>query len=100
MYITNIKHLANASVKMTEEMPSEVRELFEFLTLVIVTTTTALPKTLTLTDVKCIGKSCDGLIKTALRPDTEEIHWYCPECEREGLINNWQGTRWDQRNEI
>jgi len=26
---------------------------------------------------------------------SEEIHWYCPECENEGLISNWQGTRWD-----
>jgi RNA polymerase subunit RPABC4/transcription elongation factor Spt4 len=36
------------------------------------------------------------MIKTAVRPDTTEIHWYCPECEKEGLINNWQGTEWDQ----
>ncbi len=35
------------------------------------------------------------MIKTALRPDTEQIHWYCPDCENEGLISNWQRTKWD-----
>jgi hypothetical protein len=97
MYITNIRHLSDASAKMSEEMPAEVRELFELLTLVIDSTTRTLPDTLTTTDVRCTEKGCDGLIKSALRPDTGEIHWYCPVCEKEGLINNWQGTKWDQR---
>jgi hypothetical protein len=96
MYITNIKHLLEASVKMPEEMPSEARELIGFLTVIIDNATRTLPHTLTSTGVKCFGKGCDGLIKTAVRPDTTEIHWYCPECEKEGLINNWQGTKWDQ----
>ena len=98
MYITNIRHLADASARMPEDMPEEPRELFEFLTLVIESTTMTLPSTLTTSDVRCPGTGCDGLIKSALRPDTEEIHWYCPECEKEGLINNWQGTKWDHIN--
>ena len=97
MFITNIRHLADASATMLNEMPEEPRELFDLLTQVIETTTLTLPATLTTTDIRCNAKSCDGLIKSALRPDTNEIHWYCPECEREGLINNWQGTKWDQR---
>jgi hypothetical protein len=97
MYITNIKHLQDASINMSQEMPEEPKDLLEFLTLVIDTTTRSLPATLTTTVVRCFGKGCDGLIKTALRPDNEEIHWYCPECEKEGLINNWQDTIWDQR---
>ena len=97
MFITNIRHLADASATMLNEMPEEPRELFDLLTQVIETTTLTLPATLTTTVIRCNAKSCDGLIKSALRPDTDEIHWYCPECEREGLINNWQGTKWDQR---
>jgi hypothetical protein len=96
MYITNIKHLLDASVKMPEEMPAEARELIGFLKMIIDHTTRTLPQTLTSTGVGCFGKGCEGLIKTAVRPDTTEIHWYCPECEKEGLINNWQGTEWDQ----
>ena len=95
MYITNIRHLLDASVKMPEEMPVEARELIDFLKVIIDQTTRTLPQTLTSTGVSCFGKGCEGMIKTAVRPDTTEIHGYCPECEKEGLINNWQGTNWD-----
>ena len=98
MYITNIQHLLDASVKMEEEMPKEARELIGFLTLIIDTTTKILPQTLTTTDVRCFQKGCSGFIKSALRPDTGEIHWYCPDCENEGVISEWQRTKWDNRN--
>jgi hypothetical protein len=97
MYITNIQHLLDASVNMTEEMPKEARELIGFLTLIIDTTTKNLPQTLTSTDIGCFMKGCNGFIKTALRPDTEEIHWYCPDCEEEGVISGWQMSKWDNR---
>jgi hypothetical protein len=100
MYITNIRHLLDASEKMPEEMPAEARELVEFLIQVIDSTTSTLPNTLTSTTVRCFGIGCDGQIKSALRPDNEEIHWFCPDCEKEGLINNWQGTQWDHRSHL
>ncbi len=28
------------------------------------------------------------------------IHWFCPECEDEGLLDGWQGLMWDMRNGI
>ena len=95
MYINNFQHLLDASEKMSDEMPKGVRELIGFLTLIIDTTTTNISQTLTTTNVKCFEKGCSGLIKTALRPDTGEIHWYCPECENEGVISDWQKTKWD-----
>ena len=97
MYITNIQHLLEASENMPEVMPKESKELIGFLTLVINTTTKYLPQTLTTTNVHCFVKGCHGLIKTAIMPKSDEIHWYCPECENEGIISGWQGTIWDNR---
>ena len=97
MYITNIRHLLHASAKMPEDMPHEAIELIGFLKLVIDATTKNLPDSLTTADVICFKKGCSGMIKTAFRPDTEEIHWYCPDCEVDGLISGWQGTKWDNR---
>ena len=97
MYITNIKHLLNASRKMADIMPEEARDLVGFIIQIIDTTTKTAPHTLTATTVRCFRKACDGTIKTAIRPDTEEIHWFCPDCENEGLINSWQGSEWDNR---
>ena len=97
MYITNIKHLLHASAKMPEDMPDEAKGLIDFLTQVIDATTKNLPDSLTTADVICFKKGCSGMIKSAFRPDTEEIHWYCPDCENDGLISGWQGTKWDNR---
>jgi hypothetical protein len=97
MYITDIRHLLDASLKMGEEMPAEARDLSMFVTRIVDSTTKTLPQTLTFTDVTCFRKGCDGLIKSSLRPDNDEIHWFCPACEKEGLISNWQGTKWDHR---
>ena len=97
MYITNIRHLVSASKRMHGEMPEEARKLAAFLPKVISETTRILPFTLTPIDVKCFKNGCEGSIKSAIRPDNDEIHWFCPVCENEGLINSWQRTRWDKR---
>jgi hypothetical protein len=97
MYISNMQHFLDETGNIPKQMPKEARELASFLALVIDTTTKNLPPTLTTTDVKCFKKGCSGMIKSAFRPDTEEIHWYCPDCEVDGLINGWQGTKWDNR---
>ena len=100
MYITNIQHLLDASEKMSKEMPKEVRELIGFLSQIIDITTINLPHTLTTTDVRCFEKGCHGLIKTAFMPKNEEIHWYCPDCENEGVISGWKLTKWDNTPKI
>ncbi len=97
MYITNIKHLLDASSRMDEDMPAEARDMIGFLIQVIDYTTRTFPQTLTSTNVKCFTRGCDGIIKSAVRIDNDEIHWFCPVCEEEGLINNWQGTEWDHK---
>jgi hypothetical protein len=97
MYITNLKHLLDASEKMPDEMPQEARELISFLILVIDATTKNLPNSLTQTNIYCFEKGCSGIIMSAFRPDTEEIHWLCPDCENEGLISGWKETVWDNR---
>jgi len=78
-------------------MPQEARELANFLALVVDAVTRTMPTTLTSTKIWCFQKGCHGVVKSAIRPKEGEIHWYCPECENEGLISSWQGTRWDNK---
>jgi len=35
------------------------------------------------------------MVKTTGLCNKQEIHWYCPVCENEGVISNWQKTKWD-----
>jgi hypothetical protein len=90
-------HFLNEQGNIAKEMPKEARELASFLALVVDTTTKTTPSILTSTDLRCFKKACHGLIKTAVKHDDREIPWYCPECENEGVISNWQGTKWDNR---
>ena len=98
MYLTNFKHfLDDKTMDIPLQMPQEARERANFFALLIDTTTQNSPSTLTETDVCCFEKGCSGMIKTALRLKNEEINWYCPDCETEGVISEWQGTKWDNR---
>ena len=98
MYITKMTHFLDETGNIPQEMQKEARELASFMALVVDTTTINRPTTLALTNIRCFEKGCHGMIKTSLRPSNEEIYWYCPDCENEGTISEWQGTRWDNRN--
>lgn len=60
-----------------------------FLALVVGFTTKTKPSNLIQTGIRCFNKGCHGIIKSELKSDKQEIYWYCPECENEGVISNW-----------
>ena len=92
-----MQHYLDMEGNIPKQMPKEARELASFMALVIDTTTKNSPFTLTQTDIRCFEIGCHGLIKSEALKENNEIHWYCPVCENEGLISNWQGTKWDNR---
>ena len=97
MYISNMQHFLDETGSIPKQMTKEGRELASFFALVIDTTTKNLPAKLTPTGIRCFKKGCQGFIKTAIKHDNAEIRWYCPHCEEEGLISEWQKTKWDNR---
>ena len=40
-------------------------------------------------------KECNGTTRVEIHHQSEEVHWMCLHCENEGVISEWQGTRWD-----
>jgi hypothetical protein len=96
MYISNITHFLDETGNVPKQMPKEARELASFLTLVIDTTTKSPSPKLTPTEIRCFEKGCHGLVWVGIEP-SNEIHWKCSHCENEGLISEWQGTKWDNR---
>jgi hypothetical protein len=78
-------------------MPKQARELASFMALVVDTTSKTCPQTLATTDIRCFQKGCHGMIKSEIVGKNEEIHWRCSKCENEGIISEWQGTKWDNR---
>jgi hypothetical protein len=95
VYISNLTHFLNEKGNIPGEMPREAREMASFLVLVVDITTQGQTTVLTTTTLRCFNKGCQGLISTTFKPGRKEIHWFCPTCKNEGVISNWQGTKWD-----
>ena len=39
-------------------------------------------------------KPCKGVLQIQFETDGR-IHWFCPECGDEGVLDGWQGLIWD-----
>jgi hypothetical protein len=97
MYISQMPHFLDDKGNIPIEMPKEARELASFMSLVVDSTTRKSPKTLTSTDIRCFEKGCQGMIKSEILGKNNEIHWKCSKCPNEGVISEWQKTKWDNR---
>ena len=84
MYISNLTHFLDDSRNIAKEMPKEARQLAGLFALVVDTTTKELTIDLRDTELKCFEKNCNGLIKSKLLPDINEIHWICTKCHNDG----------------
>ncbi|MBE9509394.1 MAG: hypothetical protein IMY71_00840 [Bacteroidetes bacterium] len=94
MYITKMIHNLDEKGNVPKQMHKEAKELASFMALVADETTKQKPSVDIQTDIRCFEKQCDGMIQSEITED-DEIHWICPKCQNEGVISEWQGTRWD-----
>jgi hypothetical protein len=94
-YVTDISHYLDTSGELTE-MPGEARRLASFLVLLIDATTQAMPARGHDTRIRCRTRACTGSIQASVASKEGDIVWRCPECGHNGVIRNWQGTKWDQ----
>lgn len=95
MYISNLSHFLDETGSMPKQMPAEGRQMAGFLIMVVDTATkNSGQQTETL---RCFSKKCNGIITSFKTPDNKEIVWKCSGCSNEGVVNGWQGTKWDNR---
>jgi hypothetical protein len=81
------------------DMPRAARRLASFLVLLIDASTQAFPARDHDTRIRCRTYACMGSIRASLPSKDDEISWHCPICGHNGVIRNWQGTKWDQTRE-
>ena len=94
-FVTDISHYLDATGELAE-MPSPARKLASFLVLLIDATSQACPVSDHDTAIRCRTDACTGSIRTSLISMNGEIVWHCPNCGHNGVIRNWQGTKWNQ----
>jgi hypothetical protein len=92
-----MQHFLDETGNIPKQMPKEAREMASFLALIVDATTKNSPFTLTQTEIRCFEKKCQGLIKSEVLKENNEIHWVCSKCQNEGRISRWKLTKWDNR---
>ena len=95
-YVTDMTHYLDKNGELAK-MPEPARKLASFLVLLIDATTQSFPALEYDTHIRCRTNACRGSIRTTLISRDGEISWHCPECEHNGVIRNWQETKWDQK---
>ena len=95
MFITNMTHFLNEDGNIPRDIPKEARELGNFLSLIVDTTTSYGKQELYPTGIRCFEKNCEGIIQSEMIEDDSEIHWLCSECSNEGYISEWENTQWN-----
>jgi predicted RNA-binding Zn-ribbon protein involved in translation (DUF1610 family) len=94
-YVTDLSHFLDRSGELAE-MPGPARKLASFLVLLIDVASQAAPDREHDTRIRCRTSRCTGSIRASVASRDGEIVWHCPKCGHDGVIRNWQGTKWDQ----
>jgi hypothetical protein len=94
-YHTNIWHYLDDKGEIIT-VPLPARKLASFLALIIESVPSTRSADCHDTGVRCRKRGCQGSIVSRLVKDTGTISWYCPACGHNGVIGDWQGTKWDR----
>ena len=95
MYISNMAHFLDENGNIAGVMPREGRVMASFLAMVIDASTTMMEEGVVDVEIRCNRQGCQGAILAEICPCMKEIHWGCTECDNDGIISGWRGTKWD-----
>jgi len=95
--VTDLGHFLDSSGEIVAAMPRPARQLASFLVLVVDAVTQTMPATFTETRLRCTSADCRGTIIARVDAATDDIQWHCPACHQQGVVSNWQNTKWDMR---
>ena len=98
-YVTDITHYLDETGELAQ-LPGPASKLASFLTLLIEAATCAPSAGEHGSGIRCRTKACRGTIRTSLEPGHDEISWHCQVCGHNGVIRNWNNTKWNQLRRI
>lgn len=98
--ITDLQHLLDEDGQIAPLSP-EAKIYAKFLTEIIVSLSENYGLPLFFADTECVcienGKLCRGEVEVWVYAEDHRIGWECVECAETGVISNWEGSRWDNR---
>jgi len=91
-YVTDLRHYLYNDGEIVADMLSEARQLASFLALIVDEASGFVQSKADELNVRCLSEGCPAQI-VAYREENCDIVWFCPLCEQNGVIRNWQGTK-------
>ena len=98
-YVTDISHYLDETGELAP-LPGPASKLASFLTLLIEAATGAPSAGDHGSGIRCRTKACRGTIRTSLQSGHDEISWHFQVCGHNGVIRNWNNTKWNQLRRI
>jgi hypothetical protein len=95
-YYTDITHYLDMDGNIVSEMPGPAKKLASFLALIIDATSALDDENFHDIGIRCRKRKCEGTILSRKDIETECLIWHCHLCGHNGVISNWQGTRWNK----
>ncbi len=101
-YITDLRHCLNKNGDIPENIPIPAYDMSIFMVSIVEKVTAAFPfvKANIKTGIQCRTKTCRGDIIGALDGLTDPVLWGCEKCGDNGMISDWQGSKWDRTNKV
>lgn len=98
--VTNLRHFLDENGEVPDLTP-EAEVLLAFLGQVVEAATLSYDKPISLAGELCRavlkGDPCRGEVEVWVYAENNQIGWECLECGDDGVITNWEGTKWDCR---
>jgi hypothetical protein len=97
IFVTDLRHCLDSDGKVVAGLPSVAKQFASFLVLIVDGVMQKGLEEFGEVGIRCRTKKCRGSVLARIDSTSEEILWKCPVCGQRGVIRNWQGTSWDQR---
>ncbi len=95
MHITNLFHFLNEQGDIPDDMRPQAKKMAGFLVMVVDAATAMQSEDFEDTGLRCHKRGCHGHIMAVVDQEESFIYWGCTDCNNEGRIDGWRGSRWD-----
>ncbi len=92
---TQRKHFLDENGNIAAEMNNSGRKMASFLAMIIDHSTSQQEEEMTDIDLRCNKRGCHGAILAEVNRSENTIYWGCTDCDHDGMISEWKGSKWD-----
>jgi hypothetical protein len=94
-FVVDITHYMDTSGEFAEALPRPALKLASYFALLVENATQKEIGESSQEFFPCRKKRCSGTVATSIADLNGPVYWFCSGCSDQGIISNWQATKWD-----